>query len=110
MVNKYKHMLEYFDAYKIGLTATPANFIDRNSYQFFHCPKNRPTVVYDFYDAVDYMIYDELEKSVYEVNKRRPTVMIQDQKRSTLPALKPKASINIFKILKDSIGKDLSKF
>jgi len=63
-----------------------------------------------FYDAVDYMIYDELEKSVYEVNKRRPTVMIQDHKRSTLPALKPKASINIFKILKDSIGKDLSKF
>ena len=27
-----------------------------------------------------------------------------------MPALKPKASINIFKILKDSIGKDLTKF
>lgn len=64
----------------------------------------------EFYDAVDYMIYDELEQSVYEENQRRQTVMIQDHKRTTLPALKPNASINIFKILKDSIGKDLTKF
>jgi hypothetical protein len=64
----------------------------------------------EFYDAIDYMLYDELEKSVYEMNKRRQTVLIHDHKRTTLPALKPKASINIFKILKDSIGKDLTKF
>lgn len=64
----------------------------------------------EYYDAVDYMIYDELEKSMYEENQRRQTVLIQDHKRTTLPALKPKASINIFKILKDSIGKDLTKF
>jgi hypothetical protein len=56
------------------------------------------------------MIYDELEQSVYEENQRRQTVFIQDHTRATLPALKPKASINIFKILKDSIGKDLTKF
>lgn len=64
----------------------------------------------EYYDAVDHMIYDELEKSMYEENQRRQTVLIQDHKRTTLPALKPKASINIFKILKDSIGKDLTKF
>lgn len=64
----------------------------------------------EFYDAIDYMLYDELEKSVYEMNKRRQTVLIHEHKRTTLPALKPKASINIFKILKDSIGKDLTKF
>jgi hypothetical protein len=30
--------------------------------------------------------------------------------RDTLPAFKPKTTMNIFKILKDCIGKDLSKF
>lgn len=30
--------------------------------------------------------------------------------RENLPAFKPKSTINFFKILKDSIGKDLTKF
>jgi hypothetical protein len=63
-----------------------------------------------YYDAIDHMIYDELEQSVYESNQRRPTVFISHHSRTTLPALKPKASINIFKILKSSIGKDLTSF
>jgi len=63
-----------------------------------------------FYDAYDHYIYDEFEKEVQEENKRRGTDFILDHKRTTLPALKPKSTINIFKILKDSIGKDLTKF
>ncbi|MDA3855036.1 MAG: DEAD/DEAH box helicase family protein, partial [Candidatus Woesearchaeota archaeon] len=69
--NKYKHMLEYFDAYKIGLTATPANFIDRNSYQFFNCPKNKPTVVYDFYDAVEDKVLVDFRKHVMKYQTER---------------------------------------
>ena len=63
-----------------------------------------------FYDALDHIIYDEFKKEVCEENKRRQTEFILDHKRTTLPALRPKSSINIFKILKDSIGKDLTKF
>lgn len=63
-----------------------------------------------FYDAYDHMIYDEFEKEVFEENKRRSTDFLLENTRTSLPALKPKSSINIFKILKDSIGKDLSKF
>jgi hypothetical protein len=64
-----------------------------------------------FYDAVDHMIVEELEKSMQQdMIKHRETVMILDDQRNSLPALKPKSNINIFKILKDSIGKDLTKF
>lgn len=56
------------------------------------------------------MIYDELEKEASESRKRRDTDYMNDNVRVSLPALKPKSSINIFKILKDSIGKDLTKF
>jgi type I restriction enzyme R subunit len=33
----YKAILNYFDAIKIGLTATPSRFIDRNTYKLFDC-------------------------------------------------------------------------
>jgi hypothetical protein len=64
-----------------------------------------------YYDALDGEIYEEIEKEINAVNsERRMTDYSKEHKRFTLPALKPKSSINIFKILKDAIGKDLSKF
>ena len=47
----YKSVLNYFDAIKIGLTATPSRYIDRNTYQLFDCwdekeLTGKPTYVY----------------------------------------------------------------
>lgn len=47
----YKAVLTYFDAIKIGLTATPSRFIDRNTYKLFDCwdekkQEEKPTFVY----------------------------------------------------------------
>ncbi len=47
----YRTVLTYFDAIKIGLTATPSMFIDRNTYKLFDCwdeieQKGKPTFVY----------------------------------------------------------------
>jgi len=47
----YKFVLNHFDAIKIGLTATPSRYIDRNTYQLFDCWDEReqvgkPTYVY----------------------------------------------------------------
>jgi len=47
----YKSVLNHFDAIKIGLTATPSRFIDRNTYQLFDCwdekeQIGKPTYVY----------------------------------------------------------------
>ena len=38
----WRPALEFFDAFHIGLTATPAQYIERNTYQFYHCENNTP--------------------------------------------------------------------
>lgn len=50
--NKYTDVLAYFDAIQIGLTATPAEFIDRDTFKFFECEGKIPTFLYTFDEAV----------------------------------------------------------
>jgi type I restriction enzyme R subunit len=50
--NKFTDVLAYFDAVEIGLTATPANFIDRDTFKFFECEGMSPTFLYDYDTAV----------------------------------------------------------
>jgi len=42
---------EYFDAIKIGLTATPSKDEEKNTYELFECVKGEPTVKYDYNEA-----------------------------------------------------------
>ncbi|MGV8142170.1 MAG: DEAD/DEAH box helicase family protein [Candidatus Pacearchaeota archaeon] len=44
---------EYFDAIKIGLTATPSKQEERDTYDLFDCPKGEPTVRYDYNEAIE---------------------------------------------------------
>lgn len=61
--NKFSDILAYFDAVQIGLTATPAHFIDRNTFKFFECDGAAPTFLYTYDQAVkenylaDYNVY-----------------------------------------------------
>ena len=50
--NKFTDVLAYFDAVQIGLTATPAEFIERDTFKFFDCDGKSPTFLYPFDDAV----------------------------------------------------------
>ena len=50
--NKFTDVLAYFDAIQIGLTATPAEFIDRDTMKFFDCEGRVPTYLYTFDEAV----------------------------------------------------------
>jgi type I restriction enzyme R subunit len=50
--NKWREVLSYFYAAQIGLTATPADYIDRDTFQFFDCTDRIPTFNYPFDDAV----------------------------------------------------------
>lgn len=43
--NKWKDVFTYFDAIEIGLTATPAELIERDSFRFFDCYKGVPTAL-----------------------------------------------------------------
>ena len=51
--NKWNAVFQYFDGRMIGLTATPANFIDRNTFLEFDCPNNIPTFLYSYQEAID---------------------------------------------------------
>ncbi|NFM15851.1 DEAD/DEAH box helicase [Clostridium sporogenes] len=39
----YRDILEYFDSHIIGLTATPIDFIERNTFDLFNCDVEDPT-------------------------------------------------------------------
>ena len=88
--NKYRDIFTYFDAPLVGLTATPKDEIDKNTYEVFELENGVPTYGYDLAQAVkdgylvDYIsvesklkfieqgiVYDELseeDKEVYERN------------------------------------------
>ena len=86
--NKYRDIFSYFDAPLVGLTATPKDEIDKNTYEIFELENGVPTYGYDLAQAVkdgylvDYVsvesklkfmergiVYDELpeeDKEAYE--------------------------------------------
>ncbi len=49
---KYRAIFEYFDSLLVGLTATPKDEIDRNTYSLFDLETGVPTDAYDLEDAV----------------------------------------------------------
>ena len=88
--NKYQDIFNYFDAPLVGLTATPKDEIDKNTYEIFELENGVPTYGYELKQAVadghlvDYIsvesklkfiekgiVYDDLteeEKEEYENN------------------------------------------
>lgn len=50
--NKYKDIFTYFDAPLVGLTATPKDEIDKNTYSIFELEKGVPTYGYELAQAV----------------------------------------------------------
>lgn len=49
---KYQAIFDYFDALFLGLTATPKNSIDKNTYSIFGLADKSPTDAYTFEEAV----------------------------------------------------------
>ncbi|PLS19785.1 DEAD/DEAH box helicase family protein [Neptunicoccus cionae] len=49
---KYRAIFEYFDSFLVGLTATPKDEIDHNTYALFNLESGVPTDAYDLDDAV----------------------------------------------------------
>ena len=50
--NKYRDIFAYFDAPLVGLTATPKDEIDKNTYEIFELESGVPTYGYDLAQAV----------------------------------------------------------
>lgn len=65
--NKYRDIFNYFDAPLVGLTATPKDEIDKNTYEIFELENGVPTYGYELSQAVKdgYLVdYMSVESSV----------------------------------------------
>lgn len=51
--NRYKHILKYFDGFRIGLTATPKLETDKDTYGLFNMQPGNPTYAYELEQAVN---------------------------------------------------------
>ena len=65
--NKYKDIFTYFDAHLVGLTATPRNEVDKDTYRIFELESGVPTYGYELYQAVEdkYLVpYETVETTL----------------------------------------------
>lgn len=49
---KYRAIFDYFDSMLVGLTATPKDEVDRDTYELFDLERGVPTDAYDLEDAI----------------------------------------------------------
>lgn len=69
---KYQAIFDYFDALLIGLTATPKDDIDKNTYSIFNLENNVPTYAYELGQAVSdcYLVpYNTVESQLKFIEK-----------------------------------------
>lgn len=52
--NSYQQVLTYFHALKLGLTATPKDHVDFDTFKLFECPAGRPTFAYSYEEAISH--------------------------------------------------------
>lgn len=86
--NTYMEVLQYFNTITLGLTATPTDVIDHNTFQLFECEDGLPTFAYSYEEAVNnippYLCNFQVMKIHTKfqdegINKR--TVSLEDQKK-----------------------------
>ncbi|MCC9630478.1 DEAD/DEAH box helicase family protein [Blastopirellula sp. JC732] len=50
--NRYRAIPDHFDAIHVGLTATPTDFIDHNTFELFECEDGLPSFYYGLEEAI----------------------------------------------------------
>lgn len=89
--NTFGDVLNYFKTITLGLTATPTDIIDHNTFQLFHCEDGLPTFAYTFEEAVNnappYLCNFQVMKiqtkfQMEGISKR--TISLDDQKKLIL--------------------------
>ncbi|MBU1140018.1 MAG: DEAD/DEAH box helicase family protein, partial [Proteobacteria bacterium] len=89
--NTYGEILDYFKTITLGLTATPTDIIDHNTFRLFHCENGLPTFAYTFEEAVNnvppflsnFQVMKIQTKFQMEGISKR-TISLEDQKKLLL--------------------------
>lgn len=89
--NTYQEILDYFNTITLGLTATPTDVIDHNTFELFECEEGVPTYAYSYEEAVNnippYLSNFQVMKIKTKfqdegISKR--TISLEDQKKLIL--------------------------
>ncbi len=96
--NVYRQILDYFNAITLGLTATPTDQIDHDTFKLFDCHTNDPTYAYTFEQAVT---HDKPYLSNFEVLKVRSKFQLEGIKAGVLPTAVQKKLVAEGKDIKD---------
>ncbi len=81
--NVYQQVLDYFHAIKLGLTATPKDQIDSDTFKLFDCGLHDPTFAYTYDEAI---AHDPPYLCEFRVLKVRSKFQLEGIKGGTLPA------------------------
>nr|WP_314835119.1 DEAD/DEAH box helicase family protein [uncultured Flavobacterium sp.] len=98
--NTYGEILDYFNTITLGLTATPTDVIDHNTFKLFECEEGVPTFAYSYEEAVNnippYLSNFQVMKiktKFQEEGISKRTISLEDQKNLILDG-KEVAEIN----------------
>lgn len=89
--NTFGEVLDYFKTLTLGLTATPTDIIDHNTFELFHCEDGIPSFAYTYEEAVNnvppYLCNFQVMKiqtkfQMEGISKR--TISLEDQKKLIL--------------------------
>ncbi len=89
--NTYQEILDYFNTITLGLTATPTNVIDHNTFQLFETDDGVPTYAYSYDEAVNHVPPYLCNFQVMKIKTKfqdegisKRTISLEDQKQLIL--------------------------
>jgi type I restriction enzyme R subunit len=89
--NTYQEILDYFNTIILGLTATPTDVIDHNTFQLFECEDGVPTFAYSYDEAVNHIPPFLSDYQVMKIKTRfqdegisKRTISLEDQQKLML--------------------------
>jgi type I restriction enzyme, R subunit len=89
--NTYQEILDYFNTITLGLTATPTDVIDHNTFDLFECEDGVPTYAFSYEEAVNnippYLCNFQVMKIKTKFQQEgisKRTISLEDQKQLIL--------------------------
>jgi len=89
--NTYQEILDYFNTITLGLTATPTDIIDHNTFDLFDCEDGVPTFAYSYDEAVNHIppfLSDfqvmKIKTKFQEEGISKRTITLEDQQKLLL--------------------------
>lgn len=89
--NTYGEVLNYFHAIKLGLTATPRDVIDHNTFAVFNCEDGLPSFAFSYDEAINHIPPYLCDFRVLKIKTKfqdegisKRTISLEDQKKLIL--------------------------